>query len=136
MAWSKAPTESFWQLKVCSFFSAHSLYVWVYLVFYFLMRPISLFCYILYKNLLLSIQRINTKNLSSFTLLTTFLCGPKVNSCKHVLRLERHCICKMYRCMRVSYSDDFLQCIVWRESSTELSVARWLMEPSQLPSWL
>jgi len=49
----------------------------VYLVFYFLMRPISLFCYILYKNLLINIQRINTKNLASFTLLITFLCGPK-----------------------------------------------------------
>ncbi|XP_043063790.1 uncharacterized protein LOC122319938 [Drosophila ficusphila] len=32
-------------------------------------------------------------------------------------------ICKMYRCVRVSYPDDFLQCIVWREnSSDELSV--------------
>jgi len=28
-------------------------------------------------------------------------------------------ICKMYRCVRVSYPDDFLQCIVWRESLTE-----------------
>jgi len=29
----------------------------------------------------------------------------------------------MYRCVRVSYPDDFLQCIVWRESSTkDLSV--------------
>jgi len=25
----------------------------------------------------------------------------------------------MYRCVRVSYPDDFLQCIVLRESSTE-----------------
>lgn len=25
-------------------------------------------------------------------------------------------ICKMYRCVRVSYPDDFLQCILWRES--------------------
>jgi len=25
----------------------------------------------------------------------------------------------MYRCVRVSYPDDFLQCIVWRENSTE-----------------
>jgi len=39
----------------------------------------------------MNIQRINTKNLASFTLLITFLCGPKVNSCKHVLRLARHC---------------------------------------------
>ncbi|XP_044316717.1 uncharacterized protein LOC123037926 [Drosophila rhopaloa] len=32
-------------------------------------------------------------------------------------------ICKMYRCVRVSHPDDFLQCIVWREKSTdELSV--------------
>jgi len=31
----------------------------------------------------------------------------------------------MYRCVRVSYPDDFLQCIVWRESSTEeLSVSK------------
>jgi len=28
-------------------------------------------------------------------------------------------ICKMYRCVRVSYSDDFLQCILWKESFTE-----------------
>jgi len=28
-------------------------------------------------------------------------------------------ICKMYSCVRVFYPDDFLQCIVWRESSTE-----------------
>jgi len=28
-------------------------------------------------------------------------------------------ICKMYRCVGVSYPDDFLQCVVWRESSTE-----------------
>lgn len=28
-------------------------------------------------------------------------------------------ICKMYRCVRVSYPDDFLQCILWRNSMDE-----------------
>jgi len=44
----------------------------------------------LYKNLLINIHGINTKNLASFNLLIRFLCGPKVNSCKHVLRPARH----------------------------------------------
>jgi len=55
--------------------------------------------------------------------------------------LPHHCgdICTMYRCVRVLYPDDFLQCIVWREGSTEqLSVFKLntVTYVTKLPFWL